>query len=599
MKLCFRLLIVALVLAGAARQLCAQGTAFSYQGLLSESNSLVTGSYDFEFTAFNAATGGTQQGSIIMADAVAVSNGLFTVTLDFGAIYSGGKVWLNIMVRSNNTGSYIGLSPRQDMTPAPYASYAANAATVGKAGTFSGSFTGDMTGQQGSTAVAKVGGQSASAVASGAVAANAATSTDTPNAIVMRDSSGNFSAGVLTATQFTGRGGGFTNLNAANFTSGTLPASVFPPGAAQLGSNQTFTGVNTFDNTTVFAPGNGTLAVSNDSGIVPGIVASGGNAPGHFRFRNALEVWPSPNPTNSGYVDVRNTNGSATIVLNGQTGAMSATSFSGNGGGITGASVAALGGTEITSVSGEAGLSVGTNIYLNNNAMYLRNDQNHGLGYNGGTITNFPTSSVLPDGPVLWGYTGGALGQLNGGAAAALSWNDSGVTISNSLTTGGNTAIGGNLSVNNMNISGTLTSPGNGVANGIQVAYNTNGFYTVAIGGSNILGYFANTYPGPGYFVITASADMVASSDYYLQVYDVTSGAGVLVDQVFSTGIRDLDIPSTLTFVEPITASGPGTEVFEVVVACPLYPQQCLCYNNTGVVGGYNVSAMYFPRRND
>ena len=36
-----------------------------------------------------------------------------------------------------------------------------------------------------------------------------------------------------------------------------------------------------------------------------------------MRFRNALEVWPSLNQTRAGYVDVRDTNNTATIVLRG------------------------------------------------------------------------------------------------------------------------------------------------------------------------------------------------------------------------------------------------------------------------------------------
>ena len=55
----------------------------------------------------------------------------------------------------------------------------------------------------------------------------------------------------------------------------------------------------------------------------------------------------------------------------------------------------------------------------------------------------------MPDGPVLWGYTGGALGVLNGGAASALSWNNSSVTVANGLNVGGNAAISGTLSAAN------------------------------------------------------------------------------------------------------------------------------------------------------
>jgi len=71
---------------------------------------------------------------------------------------------------------------------------------------------------------------------------------------------------------------------------------------------------------TVFSPGSGTLTITNDGGIVPGFVASGGGATGHARFRNALEIWPNTALTSSGFLDVRNTAGTATISLNGQSG---------------------------------------------------------------------------------------------------------------------------------------------------------------------------------------------------------------------------------------------------------------------------------------
>src|SRR5271166_5886487 len=65
--------------------------------------------------------------------------------------------------------------------------------------------------------VAFVGGQSASSVASGVIAANAATSANTPNTIVKRDGSGNFSAGTITAL-LTGNVTGNVSGTAGNIT---------------------------------------------------------------------------------------------------------------------------------------------------------------------------------------------------------------------------------------------------------------------------------------------------------------------------------------------------------------------------------------------
>jgi hypothetical protein len=56
---------------------------------------------------------------------VTVQDGLFTVTLDFGAAaFNGEARWLQIGVRPADTGSYTNLTPRQPITPAPYALYA-------------------------------------------------------------------------------------------------------------------------------------------------------------------------------------------------------------------------------------------------------------------------------------------------------------------------------------------------------------------------------------------------------------------------------------------------------------------------------------------
>src|SRR5262245_27238045 len=63
----------------------AEGTAFTYQGRLTDGGGLANGSYDLTFALFDAVTGGAQQGVTLTNTATAVSNGLVTVLLDFGA----------------------------------------------------------------------------------------------------------------------------------------------------------------------------------------------------------------------------------------------------------------------------------------------------------------------------------------------------------------------------------------------------------------------------------------------------------------------------------------------------------------------------------
>jgi hypothetical protein len=99
----------------------AQGTAFTYQGRLTASGSPANGSYDLQFGLWNGASGAEQLGSTVSNPATAVSNGVFTVTLDFGANFSGADRWLEIGVRAHGGGVYNTLSPRQQLTPSPYA----------------------------------------------------------------------------------------------------------------------------------------------------------------------------------------------------------------------------------------------------------------------------------------------------------------------------------------------------------------------------------------------------------------------------------------------------------------------------------------------
>jgi hypothetical protein len=104
------------------------GTAFTYQGRLATSGNAASGRYDFRFAAFNAATGPTQQGPTVTTNAVAVSDGYFQVTLDFGNVFPGDARWLEIGVRTNGSATdYTLLQPRQALTPVPYALYSPNA----------------------------------------------------------------------------------------------------------------------------------------------------------------------------------------------------------------------------------------------------------------------------------------------------------------------------------------------------------------------------------------------------------------------------------------------------------------------------------------
>lgn len=104
------------------------GTAFTYQGRLTDGGNPASGPYDLLLYIFDNEIGGSQVGSAISLSNVSVTDGLFTVQLDFGSsAFAGNALWLEISVRpSGGTITYPPLSPRQELTPTPYAIYAQN-----------------------------------------------------------------------------------------------------------------------------------------------------------------------------------------------------------------------------------------------------------------------------------------------------------------------------------------------------------------------------------------------------------------------------------------------------------------------------------------
>jgi hypothetical protein len=119
----------ALCALGFATNLPAQGTAFTYQGRLNERGALADGTYDLRFTIYDNATGGTSPLDPVTIRDLSISNGLFTVELDFGALGSTPR-WLEIEVRPARGRDYDVLSPRQSLTTTPRAHYALQAGDV-------------------------------------------------------------------------------------------------------------------------------------------------------------------------------------------------------------------------------------------------------------------------------------------------------------------------------------------------------------------------------------------------------------------------------------------------------------------------------------
>ncbi len=115
-----------------AAEVKAQTTSFSYQGKLSDGGVVANGAYDLQFLLFDKIVAGVQQGMTLTLDDVQVTDGIFTVVLNFGgSAFPGADRFLEIAMRPGvSVGAYTTLSPRQQITSTPYAVRSLNASTA-------------------------------------------------------------------------------------------------------------------------------------------------------------------------------------------------------------------------------------------------------------------------------------------------------------------------------------------------------------------------------------------------------------------------------------------------------------------------------------
>jgi trimeric autotransporter adhesin len=127
-------LVVALSCSLVAR---AQTSTFTYQGRLTDGSTVASGTYDLQFSLFDAVRSGTQIGATIEPSNVTVSNGVFTVQLDFGSspFTSGADRFLQIAIKRPGETAYTTLTPRQPLTATPYAIRTLSAAIAETAAT--------------------------------------------------------------------------------------------------------------------------------------------------------------------------------------------------------------------------------------------------------------------------------------------------------------------------------------------------------------------------------------------------------------------------------------------------------------------------------
>jgi len=239
----------------------AQTTAFNYQGSLNTSGSPATGNYDFEFALFDSLQAGTQLGSTLTRSTVAVANGVFTVSLDFGSQFPGANRFLEIRLRLTGGGLFTTLTPRSPVNSSPYSVK---------------SLTADS-------------------------AVNATTAATATNAL---------SLGGVIANQYlqtNGSGSGLTNLDASSISTGTLSnarlgqiATANIADAAvtstQIAGDQVVKGVTVgtttlTDNVTLVGSGNITVTPTGNTLTIAADGVAGGISGGAPGVTNTIPIW--------------------------------------------------------------------------------------------------------------------------------------------------------------------------------------------------------------------------------------------------------------------------------------------------------------------
>ena len=220
MRKIIRRLLCVLAMLCAVEASHAQGTAFTYQGQLNDGGSPATGNFDLRFQIYDAVTNGNAIGFPLTNSAVAVNNGLFATTLDFGAgIFTGTNYWLQIGVQTNGlTNAFTSLIPRQPVLPVPYAIFANSASNL-----------------LGTLAATQLNGTLPSSAFAGYT-----------NTVSLTNSANLFS-GTFSGT-FNGNGTNLLNLNASQLTGGIVGDARLSSNVPLLNGNQTFSGANNLTN---------------------------------------------------------------------------------------------------------------------------------------------------------------------------------------------------------------------------------------------------------------------------------------------------------------------------------------------------------------
>jgi hypothetical protein len=271
MKTTAFLLTSALALAAVALPARAQaplGTAFTYQGVLSENGVPLNGAdvADIEANLYDAASGGNQVGGAVIVYNVDFDQGQFTILLDFGTSpFAGEARWLELMVRKPpGSGQWVPLSPRQPLTATPYGLYtlaAGNADLLdGQQGTFYQSATnlnaGTLADARLSSNVTLLNNAQTFTGAKTFSTAPGFTAAGAPFTVTATGLVSNLNADLLDGQQ------GAYYQNAGNINAGTLADARLSTNVTLLNNAQTFTGAKTFSTAPSFSAAGTPFAVT-------------------------------------------------------------------------------------------------------------------------------------------------------------------------------------------------------------------------------------------------------------------------------------------------------------------------------------------------
>jgi hypothetical protein len=352
---------------------------FTYQGKLTEGSAAVNGTANLRFRLFDAATGGTSVAGPVVVSGVPVSDGLFSTPVDFGnALRSGSGGWLEIAVL-DEAGNATVLSPRQAVTPAPLAT--------------------------GIVGVPISRGESEIDV----------NNTSSPNDFAI------FGGGGTTNAYLTFRAGRTGQLTSVTFRVGfgavTFFSNVYEgvgTGGRQLGSvarevplGASGEFVLDLSDQNIYVEAGSTYSVS----VLCGTLFAATEQP----LPGTSGVDSIGQPTNWWF----QTSVAAPAVARAVTAVSASTAAS---------AINAVNATNATNATFAGSLNANANSALNDREIRLRSgaDSNHGLAYFG-PGNPFRTTGLAPDGPVLFGNLGGALGTSNDGVGQiALRWNNLG-----------------------------------------------------------------------------------------------------------------------------------------------------------------------------